>query len=249
MMSCLNSVYNITKQSKIFILSPHIDDACFSLGGILSNLKCRKTIWNVFSYTYYSKYGKNKDVMLQRKTEDKCFCETIDAKTIYTEYADAEARGYNCLSDYFGVPTQVAITENWDLIKEISQQIISRLGKDNVDIVFVPMAAGNHIDHLIVRQSAILAMCTLKKNSTIVFYEDLPYAVDTNKMELAKKEIQYYFKLKEQHAEISYKNKTKLIEIYRSQIFSRDIDLIIKYSKSIERGKSCERMWMLQEYN
>ena len=238
---------HVTERSKFFVLSPHIDDACFSLGGLLNELTCTKLIWNIFSYTNYYKYGIIKDVATRRMDEDQRFCEKINAKNINAAYPDAHARGCTRLREYLGITTETVLLSHRDLIENISLQIINTVIDYKIDILCIPMAVGNHVDHIIVRQSAILAMKSSDIRIPMVFYEDLPYAVDLRNFEQAKEEISSFYFLKEIHTEISELNKAELIKLYESQISQRDIDLIINHSIHIGGGKACERLWMVQQ--
>jgi LmbE family N-acetylglucosaminyl deacetylase len=237
----------ITEQSKFLILSPHIDDACFSLGGLLSELTCTKLIWNIFSCSDFHKYGNIKDVIAKRIDEDQRFCDKINAKNINAAYEDAHARGCTKLKEYLGISTEIVLSNHRDLIENISLQIINTVVDYKIDILCIPMAVGNHMDHIMVRQSAIMAMMSSGATIPIFFYEDLPYAVDLGNLNQAKEEVSSFYLLKEVHTEISRLNKSELIKLYESQISNRDIDLIINYSVSIEKGKACERLWMVQQ--
>jgi len=237
----------ITEQSKFLILSPHIDDACFSLGGLLSELTCTKLIWNIFSCSDFHKYGNIEDVIAKRMDEDQRFCDKINAKNINTAYEDAHARGCMRLREYLGVPTKTVLLNHLDIIENISMQITNAIVDYKIDILCIPMAVGNHVDHIMVRQSAILAMMSSSTKIPMFFYEDLPYAIDLRNLNQAKEEISSFYLLKEIHTEISELNKTELIKLYETQVTNRDIDLIINHSICIERGKACERLWMVQQ--
>jgi len=236
----------IPEQSKLLILSPHIDDACFSLGGLLSELTCIKMVWNIFSYSNYCKYGSIEDVIEKRMNEDQYFCKKINAKNINTMYEDAHARGCTRLKEYLGIPTETVLLNHRELIENISRQIINAVIDYKIDILCIPMAVGHHVDHMMVRQSAILAMKSSSIKIPMFFYEDLPYAVDLRNFKQAKEEISSFYFLKEIHTEISELNKAELIKLYESQISNRDIDLIINHSIHIGGGEACERLWMVQ---
>jgi LmbE family N-acetylglucosaminyl deacetylase len=52
----------------------------------------------------------------------------------------------------------------------------SRAVRAESTTVIVPLACGNHIDHVLVREAAVDCLSTWPSGTRLVFYEDLPYA-------------------------------------------------------------------------
>lgn len=87
------------KLDNSLIISPHCDDACFSLGGTL--LKSKEIlIWNIFSYQKYSLEKKGLHSSdLQILQEEYAFLQRINAIGIFEGLKDAFDRGESKLSN------------------------------------------------------------------------------------------------------------------------------------------------------
>lgn len=205
---------------KIYILSPHIDDAAFGLALTIS--KCARlnldvTVINCFTTTKWTAIPvDNKEisaVSLLRKSEDKEFYSAIghNIKIINLDLLDAPLRnGYIFQNQPFQ-------QNELELIKELTI-LLEQQFKDG--ILFCPLAIGNHIDHAICRQ----AVSGFYKKRRVIFFEDLPYAQRIGEDQIHR----HVHQLEEQlgvhfnHCICSRENagidKGEAIHVYKSQL-------------------------------
>lgn len=174
----------------IFI-SPHLDDAVLSCGGIihfLVNEGHQVDIWTIFSGDpedqNFSDFAKNlhkrwklenQNPSVARRSEDENACHILGAKFIHFPYQDCIYR-----KNKNGTPI---IQNEEDLFQTISGNQIELINKisDNIrnytpqnSTIVSPFGIGNHIDHQIVK-SAIIQI----KHPLTWFYADYPYVVNS----------------------------------------------------------------------
>lgn len=155
---------------KIFILSPHIDDAAFGLTLTIAKLinnKVPVTIINCFTVTRWTGVFVSRDIEVVsrvRKEEDAEYNKLFNSQIniINLELLDAPLRnGYIFQNQPF-------LQNELDLIEELKKL----LGLHLAGLLLCPLAIGNHIDHAICREAAV----RLYKKFNVIFFEDLPYA-------------------------------------------------------------------------
>ena len=198
----------------IFI-SPHLDDAILSCGGIIHSLKSSGhivEIWTIFAglpdnmlYTDFAKSlhkrwkldGQNP--IISRLEEDKNACKILGAKSKYFNFFDCIYRlnenGHPLVTkeeDLFQDVTGNQLL----LVKEIAKSIYKKLPENA--ILISPLAIGNHVDHQIVKMG--LTSHIYPKFS---FYADYPYVVK----------------------ESSSFDPTSIIDLQEENIFLMDSDL------------------------
>ena len=173
--------------SRVVVLSPHSDDACYSLAGLLRQhaLAGRSVqVITVFSETRYVEHSSpppGTTVAEQRKNEDRRFLALLaegvpDGTRVegaWLDYDDAPLRegylsGEVCIS-------RPLLADDLALASRLAKALGSVVGCD-ADLL-VPLGLGQHVDHLIVREAgmAITSGC----NRTFL-YEDLPYAAEVS---------------------------------------------------------------------
>jgi LmbE family N-acetylglucosaminyl deacetylase len=153
------------------------------------------------------------------------------------DYKDCSLRGYtdeteinsNVLLDFFYI-------ENQNIIFE-------KLSNFDFDILFCPLTIGNHIDHQIIFE--IVNQMNLDKQQ-VVYYEDFPYASEYS---LPQIDLFAANKLGNSYnIEIDISNvfdaKLEKLNIYKSQVNKREINMIKKYATSLKSGKIIERVWI-----
>nr|MBA4140517.1 PIG-L family deacetylase [Segetibacter sp.] len=140
----------MSKQLRIYILSPHFDDAAYGLTLTISKLINRDipvTLINCFTVTRWTALpvaDKDvKSVSLLRAMEDaeynKLFNSAINI--INLDLLDAPLRnGYIFKSSPFA-------PDEWELVEELKTYL-----EENVDgLLLCPLGIGNHIDHALCR--------------------------------------------------------------------------------------------------
>jgi LmbE family N-acetylglucosaminyl deacetylase len=199
-------------QSKIIVISPHLDDSVFSLGGLLYLLKehMEVLVINVFSKSNYC-FDKEIDATIAtqiRKEEDHlALSELGEYQKINLDFKEALLRGHD-RKDIFSK----SLMDEELLMNQIKSSLKNLI--DNNSIVIAPSAFGCHIDHLICRN----AVNGLPK---VHFYEDLPYANRNIKNDEALDFLKKYRKKTVFLNKTSIEKHLKACLIYKSQILER----------------------------
>ncbi|WP_238342737.1 PIG-L deacetylase family protein [Polaromonas vacuolata] len=188
----LKDAYAWDDIERVVILSPHLDDAALSCGGLLNFLNGREASPLVISI-----YGGNptpikaKDGSLRvpqrkghvnprlRRREDVAAMRAANADFVHLGFADGIYRR-SPLSNAF---IYRHARERWESpriddlghVEELFL-VLSRLCLGLGRILLVsPMSIGRHVDHHIV---ALVALRLAEQGVSLIFYEDFPYVVD-----------------------------------------------------------------------
>lgn len=167
----------------ILVLSPHRDDAAFSLSLSIAHwLKRghRVTILNVFTRSLYAPYSDAETVhendrlayvSALRKREDEAFLKQIaGAAIIDLNLKDAPIR-LHCDSS---IVCNMDAASNDTAIPKIRKAIAKQAATAHPATALVlPLALGHHVDHRVVRDASL----PLSTELACAFYEDLPYAM------------------------------------------------------------------------
>ncbi len=169
-------------------LSPHLDDAVLSCGGII--LSQRKAgipveIWNwmcgipaddlplsELARSVHAEWELDsvKEVYATRLAEDRLAASRVDASLRYFDFLDCIYRraddGTVLYPDEIFVPPHPADDH---LVDEIAALIRENLQSD--DVLVSPLGIGNHPDHAIVRRAAEQTGYPLR------YYADIPYTI------------------------------------------------------------------------
>jgi LmbE family N-acetylglucosaminyl deacetylase len=253
-------------QLKILILSPHRDDAAFSLSiAITAWLRSRHTvtILNVFTRSRYAPYSdaafvhENDElsyVSAMRLREDELFLRRIKETLpkglknnlhmhdLHLKDAPIRLRiPLEELSDTRVNPTDPAIEK---IRKALTRQ--SEAGA--MEALILPAALGNHIDHLTVREAAM----SFTMGIPAAFYEDLPYATthpsaatDLESLRESAAERNDPLTPVLYQIESAVERKRKLILGYASQINADAGSLISNFATRYNGG---ERLWANQSW-
>lgn len=164
----------------LLAVSPHLDDAVFSVGALLA--EAVDTGWRVVVVTCFTAtvpdpqgfalacqldkgLAPEVDYMALRRAEDEAACALLDVEAIHLPLPEAPHRGYNSAPALFG--DQRPDDEVLEALRSALAPIVDDLAPDRV---LGPEGIGNHIDHRIVRGAL---------ESIFVDHErwaDLPYA-------------------------------------------------------------------------
>ncbi|NLF50948.1 MAG: PIG-L family deacetylase [Leptolinea sp.] len=178
------------RKTRWVFLSPHLDDAVYSCGGLIAYLSgngIRVEIWTVFSEqekdesritdyarSLHKRWAAGDQPYIIRKEEDKAACQTTGAESLYLGFKDCIYRtipvsGHPIVTsdaELFGT----ANPEEDPLVREISRVLIENMTEPSVWVC--PLGLGNHIDHQIVRRAAEAT------RKLMLFYADLPYGLE-----------------------------------------------------------------------
>ncbi len=145
----------------IVVVSPHLDDAVLSCGGLLALARRRgepSTVVTVFTK------GRDHD---RRRDEDRDALAVLGARAVHVGLLDAPerlglARTHTALVEEARVdPADCAV---------VRAAIETALPSPSPVSVYVPLGVGGHVDHVTVHAA-------LRDRDDVVFYEDRPYAL------------------------------------------------------------------------
>jgi LmbE family N-acetylglucosaminyl deacetylase len=224
---------------KIFILSPHVDDAAYGLTLSISRFiknKLPVTIINCFTVTKWTIVFVSKDVneiSLLRQQEDieynKQFNSAINIVNL--DLLDAPLRnGYI----FRHKPLE---TNEWKVVDELKNY----LEKNVEGVLLCPLAIGDHVDHVIAREAVV----QLYKKMKVIFFEDLPYTARIPHEAI----LEHVKELEEQlgvkltcylnSVEGCSIDKEQAIRVYKSQLNDEICSEILAHMNSL----TGERLW------
>lgn len=173
-------------------LSPHLDDAVFSCGGLMAMQDARGEPISVltlfagdppdyrisnFAAELHARWGKAGPPIAMRRAEDRLACGRLGASVVHLEFPDAIYRVDD--ADRSLYPNSESLfagvdPEDDDLLEQLVQAL------SEIDFgeatVYCPVALGNHVDHLLTRQAAE------RLGWPLVYYADMPYAARGDKL-------------------------------------------------------------------
>ena len=250
--------------SRIFVLSPHYDDAVFSIGMFMIKF-CKKIIL-VDVFTGYSEQINSSKLVKNTIIEDcnlSCFArEDIkkwnDIRTSENQYVvselklqhidfrimDAIFRGeHNCFYksefDLFQNHNRSDIKQTFTKLEASFYHNVKPIINKESDLVLVPIATGGHIDHKIVN---LLGKRKLEEGYRVLFYDDFPYCISSNSNEYSVA-IEYTFTMED------IKSRIKLMSLYKSQIqgIFGGIDKLKQLTYDyFEKNELKERLWKIK---
>jgi LmbE family N-acetylglucosaminyl deacetylase len=231
--------------NRLTVLSPHRDDAAFSLYLSLKRW-CRSgikvTVLNFFTVSAYGKSpaGSGPEIISAvRRTEDRRVLARIDRRiqVLDCELLDAPLR--------LGIPPKAVFHPETQLLAGAMAPEVASLIRANArnSLLVAPLALGGHVDHFAVYQAA--TSCPIKQR--LAFYEDLPYVAWTSDEMLRQRirETEARTQVQLRSAIILQEDgrwqKQHGIAQYRSQIAREEAALISKFSVRYAGG---ERLWI-----
>jgi LmbE family N-acetylglucosaminyl deacetylase len=169
-------------------LSPHLDDAVLSAGGLIyeqSKSGLPVEIWTFMcgypSENEYSpiaqrihaswEFSSADEAVRKRRAEDKNAAEIVGATTLHFDFLDCiYRRGLNGEWLY----SEIAVSpheEDAGLPSQIAEAISNRILPD--DVLICQLSVGSHVDHVIVRQAAELLGKPLRYDIDVpyIFYK------------------------------------------------------------------------------
>ena len=140
------------------LLSPHLDDAILSCPAFIQRAP------NPLIATFFS--SGSATLYRQRRAEDRVAAKVLNARTTHLALPDAPFRSarYQTFSGLiFGRATSR---------QDATTALNALVERHNPALVLSPLAIGNHVDHRIIRDAALVAV----PPQILRFYEDRPYA-------------------------------------------------------------------------
>ena len=207
-------------------LSPHLDDAIFSMGGVIyeqASSGLTPEVWTVmskvpkhenvspFANKIHLEWGFKStiDAIRSRREENRRACEIAGAKDVYLEFSDCIYRHDQNGNWLYDKSTFTDIHPDDDnIIEQLYTTLNSQINPE--DEIVCPLAIGNHVDHVIVNLAA------KKLRRFLWYYIDVPYIFEKSS---ALDEINKKMKGNRKH--VSFKgmiNWQKSAGAYSSQI-------------------------------
>ena len=165
--------------SHLVAVSPHLDDAAFSAGGLLAHharASGRVTVVTCFTANVARPTGfalacqldkglsADADYMALRRDEDRQACAVIGAEPVHLPFLEAPHRGYETAPALFGL--RRADDAMADRLAPALAALLDRLAPD---LLLGPLAIGDHVDHWIVRDALA------RSRRATLLWEDWPY--------------------------------------------------------------------------
>ena len=166
-------------------ISPHLDDAVISCGGLIARqAACGETVavltvcagdppqgpLSDFARTLHMDWQVSESPVQSRRREDLAACKRLGATAVHLEIPDAIYRLslssqplYPSFDDIFG-PLHPAEDE---LVQELARSLNAHISPD--DHLYGPLAFGAHVDHRLARLAAELL------DRPLLYYRDMPY--------------------------------------------------------------------------
>lgn len=242
---------------KILVLSPHRDDAAFSLGLTIRGwLGARHTvtILNVFTRSLYAPFSdaefvhendrlsyvsairlREDELFLQRLPEELSKAAKNNVRMVDLNLKDAPVR----LRCTVGEVCDRAVNPDDPAMEKIRKALAKQAEAGAMEALVMPVGMGRHVDHLTVRDAAL----SLTDGLPSAFYEDVPYSVTHPSAagDLSALREERIARLNETLSPVVFEGgpgvewKRRVVGGYGSQIGDRSTDLICD---------ATERLWV-----
>jgi len=214
----------------LYVVSPHIDDAILSIGGIIAGLKGKQDL--VIKYVFSTSNWVNPEIT---------FVAGLLGKTeLVTEQRVKEEAALSALYDYktdmmgfLDLPLRQGISIEKTAI-DVQKKLAGSITKK--DTCIFPMGIG-HPDHVLV---SAVGFYLRKKGFRTLFYEDLPYASSATD---AVMHIATGQKLEPVDYKIDLEEKLRAIRMCESQVPESWSQLVSRHSTGHVPGATIERLW------
>lgn len=165
----------------VLVISPHLDDAAFSLGPLIAKFKDHANISVATPFTQSVSnpqgfalacqldkgLGEDIDYMALRRAEDFKWSRLLGAHSLHGALVEAPHRGYDDKKKLFG-----EVLSSDDAEKNLTIWFTRLVTTLKPLCIFSPLSIGHHVDHVVVLKS----ICALQTEIPIFFYKDEPYA-------------------------------------------------------------------------
>lgn len=209
------------RERPLVVVSPHFDDACFSLGCFLEEVG-RGVLVNVFTRGVHlpgdpTKHRKDAEATFAiRDSEDRAFAERCGLTRHDLEGEEPPLRGRRPV-DLSHVADDVARIEKKLLD---SLEVIASRQDGARAALFTPMGIGRHANHRAVAEVVARNASRLSERYRLFLYEDLPYAHHPLERPagLARVRATSGITLRVRHTlAVAWKRKRSLVSLYASQ--------------------------------
>jgi LmbE family N-acetylglucosaminyl deacetylase len=165
-------------------LSPHLDDAAFSCGGLLATLA--EAGWRVAMATLFTGsvpdpqgfalacqldkgLPPEADYMALRRAEDAAAARELGIEApVHLPFREAPHRGYGSAPELFS-----AVRADDRAADDLAPAIAALIAEEGPDLVLMPQAVGGHVDHV----QAVRAFRAIGFAGPVLWWRDFPYTV------------------------------------------------------------------------
>jgi LmbE family N-acetylglucosaminyl deacetylase len=165
-------------------LSPHLDDAVFSAGGLLATLAAGG--WRVVMATIFTRsvpepkgfalacqldkgLGPEVDYMALRRAEDDAAARALGSVTPrHLPFREAPHRGYGSAPELFA---DVRADDRID--RDLTPALADLIAGERPDLILAPQAVGGHVDHV----QVVRALRSAAPDAPVLWWRDFPYTV------------------------------------------------------------------------
>ncbi|ABS04889.1 PIG-L family deacetylase [Kineococcus radiotolerans] len=173
---------------RVVAVSPHLDDAAFSAGGLLAGLAAAGAevhVVTVFTATVPGPTGfalacqtdkglpPEVDYMALRRAEDAAATAALGVRGRHLPLAEAPHRGYGSPAALFG-PVAPGDEDGPDVVRAALAEVLDGF-PGPVDLLLGPQALGDHVDHRHVR--AAVDALTHDRGLPLARWADTPYVL------------------------------------------------------------------------
>ena len=180
----MNEGRKTESERRVVFISPHLDDAVFSVGGMMAALAeegyelylvtCfTRSVLNPTGFALACQLDKGLtsevDYMEMRRQEDALACQRLNAKPYWLDLLEAPHRGYHSAPDLFQ-----NILPDDSVQDELVSRLEQRIRALAPDLVLSPVGIGNHVDHQQVKQALSTLQAQFSGVSFLQWYDE-PY--------------------------------------------------------------------------
>jgi LmbE family N-acetylglucosaminyl deacetylase len=238
---------------RLIVLSPHLDDAALSCGGLLTALRGQVSCLTVTLTCGDARARKGFATPAGRRLEDRNAMRSIGCDVAHLGFADAIYRRSPISGQliYRGIRERISAPPIDDAahVEEL-YLVMRRLCLDIGNVVLLsPMAIGRHVDHLL---CAHVALRLLGSSPNLFFYEDFPYVVGGTLADIPDDGPQQAMKRLDRTGgerfcvPIDAERKLELLRHYTSQmpiLFGSDERMAAAVRGHQENGEPVENYW------
>ncbi len=255
-------------------LSPHMDDAVLSCGGLIAHLVQKGESVTVFTIMagavppdapmtpfikeHFERWELFPDPVPGRRQEDRKAMRALGGTVRFGDVPDAlyrtDGQGmplYPDLDRLFGAihPHDPVMARASDITSQIEQ--IEQIGLQGK--LYAPLGAGHHVDHVVVR-TIVLEWLKNQPQVAVFFYEEYPYSANDTEtiIQAARDEIGYpTHPVIHPLSETALDAKIHAIACYSSQIntFWKNVPAMAEatrqYAVQVGENTYAERLWKL----
>jgi len=182
--------------SRHLFVSPHLDDVALSCGGLITTLANRGEQVDVITLMsgdaptplpdsslvekIHERWDRGSNPMAARRDEDQQALVKLGARAFWHDWRDCiyrtDAQGnvlYQTDDDIFGD----IHTDDPLLNRDVPLN-----DRSDVDQIYLPLGAGNHVDHQLVRAATLRWIENDSRSVAIFFYEEYPYSSEAGEV-------------------------------------------------------------------